>query len=90
MISSSKKIQLSNFETIRKLLEIQDDRVFYIKLASQLHNMRMIQGHLSLAKQKSIAEETLQFFVPMAERLGLSKVAEELKKHCFAVFQRKQ
>ena len=89
-LKSSKKIQLSNFETIRKLLEIQDDRVFYIKLASQLHNMRMIQGHLSLAKQKSIAEETLQFFVPMAERLGLSKVAEELKKHCFAVFQRKQ
>jgi len=42
--------------------------------------MRTIEGHSSLAKQKQIAEETLQFFVPIAQYLGLKQVMEELKK----------
>ena len=41
---------------------------------------RTIAGHPSFDKQKKIAEETLQFFVPMAKSLGLMPMAEELKK----------
>ena len=71
---------MSAHEIKRKLLEVEDARMLYVKLADRLHNMRTIEGHPSLTKQKKIAEETLQFFVPMARGLGLVPIAEELKK----------
>jgi (p)ppGpp synthase/HD superfamily hydrolase len=89
-LSSFKKIQLSAHETILKLLEAKDERVLYVKLADRLHHMRTIEGHPSLAKQKKIAEETLQFFVPMAWSLGLKPIAEELQERCFAVLRSNQ
>ena len=70
---------------IRKLLEVRDERILYVKLADRLHNMRTIEGHSSLAKQKKIAEETLQFFVPMAKSLGLMPIAEELMERCIKI-----
>ena len=85
-LKSCKKIQLSDFETIRKVLEIQDERVLYIKLAMRLQYVRTIgEENNSPAEQRKIAEETLQFFVPLAEKLGLTKSAEELKKYCLVV-----
>jgi len=84
-LNSFKKIQLSAHEIMLKLLDIKDERVLYVKLADRLHNMRTIEGHPSLDKQKKIAEETLRFFVPMAKSLGLMPIAEELKKRCFEV-----
>jgi len=51
--------------------------------------MRTIEGHPSLAKQKKIAEETLQFFVPMARSLDLKPIAEELQERSFALLNRK-
>ncbi|MEM7055472.1 MAG: HD domain-containing protein, partial [Bacteroidota bacterium] len=79
------KVKLSAHENIQQLLEGDDDRVLYVKLADRMHNMRTIQGHSSLTKQKHIAEETLQFFVPIASHLGLTQVVKELKKLCLAV-----
>jgi (p)ppGpp synthase/HD superfamily hydrolase len=52
--------------------------------------MRTIQGHSSLAKQKKIAEETLQFFVPIAQHLGLMQAMEELKKLSSEVLNRQK
>jgi (p)ppGpp synthase/HD superfamily hydrolase len=86
---SFKRIQLSDYESIQKLLEVKDDRILYVKLADRLHNMRTIGEHRSLTEQKKIAEETLQFFVPMARGLGLKPMAEELKERCFAVLNGK-
>jgi hypothetical protein len=88
-LGSFKKIQLSAHENIQKLLGVGDNRVLYVKLADRLHNMRTIEGHSSLAKQKKIAEETLQFFVPMAKSLGLMPIAEELKRRCLEVPNKK-
>lgn len=88
--SNLKKIQLSTHENIQQLLEARDKRVLYVKLADRLHNMRTIEGHSALGKQKKIAEETLQFFVPMAKRLGIKPIAEELQKLSLAVLNRKQ
>ena len=79
-----RRIQLSARENIQQLLEVKDERIFYVKLADRLHNMRTIEWH-SLDKQKRIAEETLQFFVPMAQRLDLTPMAEELKERSCAV-----
>ena len=84
-----KRIQLSSYENIQQLLEVKDDRILYVKLADRLHNMRTIAGHPSLEKQKKIAEETLQFFAPMAKGLGLMPIAEELKKRCLVVLNLK-
>ena len=79
------KVKLSTHENIQQLLEVGDDRVLYVKLADRLHNMRTIEGHPLLAKQKRIAEETLQFFVPIAKHLGLAQAVEELKELSLAV-----
>ena len=83
------KIKLAAHENIKKLLEVEDKGVLYVKLADRLHNMRTIQFHPSLAKQKQIAEETLQFFVPIAQYLGLKQVMEELKKLSLEVLNKK-
>jgi Na+/proline symporter len=79
-LSSFKKIQLSPHEAMLKLLEVKDDRILYVKLADRLHNMRTIEQHSSLADQKKMAEETLQFFVPVAKYLKLHAIEKELQQ----------
>jgi len=83
-----KRVQLSAYENMLQLLKIKDERVLYVKLADRLHNMRTIEGHTSLEKQKKIAEETLQFFVPMARGLALEPIAGELKELSLVVLKR--
>ncbi len=78
------KIKLSAEENILMLLETGDDRAMYVKLADRIHNMRTIQGK-SPASQVRIAKETLQFFVPQAQRLELHDAAQELKERCMEV-----
>jgi Na+/proline symporter len=84
------KVKLAAHENIQQLLEIQDKRVLYVKLADRLHNMRTIQYHSSLAKQKQIADETLKFFVPMAQHLGIKEIMEELKNISLEVINKQE
>jgi len=72
------KVTLSTHENLLMLLEAEDQRVLYVKLADRMHNIRTI-GAKSHKSQRKTAEETLQFFVPLAKQLGLQKAAEELK-----------
>jgi len=81
------KIKLSAEENILMLLESGDDRAMYVKLADRVHNLRTIQGK-SLASQVRIAKETLQFFVPQAQRLGLHQVVQELKEGCIEILNK--
>ncbi|VAW35853.1 Guanosine-3',5'-bis(diphosphate) 3'-pyrophosphohydrolase / GTP pyrophosphokinase, (p)ppGpp synthetase II [hydrothermal vent metagenome] len=60
----------------------QDVRVIIIKLADRLHNMRTISA-MSEASRKRIARETLEVFAPIAERLGLKKIQDEMQDHAF-------
>ena len=89
-LNSYKKNQLSTHEIMRKVLELQDERVLHIKLAIRLHYIRTVEQGASLEAQKKIAEETLQFFVPSAKKLRLNKVAEELQKYCLVVLFNKK
>lgn len=82
------KLQLSAHENTRKLLEVVDKRSLYVKLADRMHNMRTIQAK-SRESQRRTAEETLLFFVPLAEQLGFVGAAEELKERCFSVLNGK-
>jgi (p)ppGpp synthase/HD superfamily hydrolase len=73
------KIKLSIHENILMLLETEDKRALYVKIADRMHNIRTIESHRSHAKKKQIAEETLQFFVPLAQALALEQAVAELK-----------
>ncbi|MCT8267661.1 bifunctional (p)ppGpp synthetase/guanosine-3',5'-bis(diphosphate) 3'-pyrophosphohydrolase [Afifella sp. JA880] len=71
-------------ESLRKLLlAVADDvRVLLVKLADRLHNMRTIQ-YVPEAKRGRIAEETMEIYAPLAGRMGMQAVREELEELSF-------
>jgi GTP pyrophosphokinase len=79
--SSSEERQAENFR--KMLLAMVDDiRVILVKLADRLHNMRTLH-HLSEERRIKIAQETLDIYAPIANRLGMSKVKNELEELSF-------
>jgi GTP pyrophosphokinase len=76
--AKSKSVQSS--ESIRKMLfaMVKDIRVILIKLADKLHNMRTLE-HLEGEKRRRIASECLDIYSPLAGRLGISWIKDELE-----------
>ena len=66
----------------------KDIRVILIKLADRLHNMRTIEFHSSIEKQKTIAKETLDLYAPLANRLGIYRLKAELEDISFKVLNK--
>ncbi len=78
---TKKAEQAENFRKL--LLAISTDiRVLLVKLADRLHNMRTLK-HMRPAKRKVIAEETMDIYAPLAGRMGMQWLREELEDHAF-------
>ncbi len=76
--AQNKSVQES--ETIRKMLiaMVKDVRVILIKLADKLHNMRTLK-YKAGPRRREIAQETLDIYAPLAGRLGISWLKDELE-----------
>ncbi len=68
----------------RMILAMADDiRVILVKLADRIHNMKTLQFHKSEDKKKKIARETLDIYAPIAARLGMYKIKNQLENLSF-------
>ena len=74
-------------ENFRKLIlaTSKDIRVLLVKLADRLHNMRTIDAVLSEEKRNRIATETMEIYAPLANRIGMHNVRDELEDLSFKV-----
>jgi len=78
---SNEERQAENFR--KMLLAMVDDiRVILVKLADRVHNMRTLH-HLPEERRVKIAQETLDIYAPIANRLGMSKIKNELEELSF-------
>jgi GTP pyrophosphokinase len=73
-------------ENFRKLLVAMstDIRVLLVKLADRLHNMRTLHYLAKPEKRRRIATETMEIYAPLADRIGMQQMREELEDLAFA------
>jgi len=80
-----KIIENSKAENIRKLIlaTSKDIRVLLVKIADRLHNMRTLDSISSDERRKRIARETMEIYAPLANRMGMNHIRDELEDLSF-------
>ena len=81
----------SKAENFRKLIlaTSKDIRVLLVKIADRLHNMRTIDAILKIEKKERIAKETMEIYAPLADRMGMHRIRDELEDLSFKVLNNK-
>jgi len=81
----------SKAENFRKLIlaTSKDIRVLLVKLADRLHNMRTIDAISKIEKKERIAKETMEIYGPLADRMGMHRIRDELEDLSFKVLNNK-
>ena len=81
----------SKAENFRKLIlaTSKDIRVLLVKIADRLHNMRTIDAILKIDKKERIAKETMEIYAPLADRMGMHRIRDELEDLSFKVLNNK-
>tara|TARA_B100000401_G_scaffold419647_1_gene344442 strand:- start:342 stop:2090 length:1749 start_codon:yes stop_codon:yes gene_type:complete len=87
----NKVVENSKAENFRKLIlaTSKDIRVLLVKIADRLHNMRTIKAFDSVEKRQRIAKETMEIYAPLADRMGMNRIRDELEDLSFSVLNNK-
>ena len=81
----------SKAENFRKLIlaTSKDIRVLLVKIADRLHNMRTIDAITKIEKKERIAKETMEIYAPLADRMGMHSIRDELEDLSFKILNNK-
>ena len=85
-----KAVENSKAENLRKLIlaTSKDIRILLVKLADRLHNMRTLNSIKDESKKIRKAKETMEIYAPLADRMGMNRIRDELEDLSFSILNK--